>query len=149
MSLVALLVGGLLASGQITAQEAVQRSLAMDMTSISQGLARPAVDWIAAGDASKISIDQQTMEVASCATSRAASSGDSLQARAFIQAVGRLARKIDLATNGSEQIRVGELHSMIEERSIAILPAMSIKEQIDFKQGEFAVACVLVSGISP
>lgn len=141
-----LLLGGLVASGQVSAQEAAQLARANDVATITASLATHKVDWLAASDASEVSVDERVIEAASCATGGKSASQSALQARAFMQAVGRTARARGVAIEGREQIRSGDLLTEVDERAVARLPAMAIKEQIGFKHGDISVACVLVSG---
>lgn len=148
MALGTLLVSGLIASGQINAQEAEQLTRTVDMTTITLSLPTHGLDWLAASEASEVSVDDRGIEAASCATSSDSRPNEALQARAFMQAVGRAARMLDLAIGGREQLRDSELLTVIDERAVARLSVMEIKEQIGFKHGGVSVACVLVSGES-
>lgn len=141
-----LLVGGLLASGQVSAQEAAQLTRANDVATITTSLAAHKVDWRAASEASEVSVGERVIEAASCATGGISATQSALQARAFIQAVGRATRARGVAIEGREQVRGGDLLTEVDERAVARLPAMAIKEQTGFKHGDVSVACVLVSG---
>lgn len=141
-----LLVGGLLASGQVSAQEAAQLTHANDVATITMSFAEQTVDWLAASEASKVSVGARVIEAASCATGGISMPQSALQARAFIQAVGRVARARGVAIEGLEQIHSGDLLTEVDERAVTRLPAMAITEKISFKQGDVSVTCVLVSG---
>jgi len=141
-----LLVGGLLASGQVSAQEAAQLTRSGGMVTISMSLASHKVDWLAASEGSAVFVDERTIEAASCATSDVSAPDGALQARAFMQAVGRATREIGAAIEGRERVRGSALLTEIEERAVARLPAMAIKEQVGFRHGDISVACVLVTG---
>lgn len=141
-----MLAVGLLASGQVSAQEAAQLARSGDMSAISTSLAKRKVDWLAASEQSKVFVEERTIEAASCATSDVSEPDGALQARAFMRAVGRATRELGVAIEGRERIRGSALLTEIEERAVARLPAMAIKEQVGFRHDDVSVACVLVAG---
>lgn len=101
---------------------------------------------MAASEHSKVLVDERTIEAASCATSDVSEPEGSLQARAFMRAVGRATRELGTAIEGRERIRGSTLLTEIEERAVARLPAMAIKEQVGFRHDDVSVVCVLATG---
>ena len=116
-----MLAVGLLASGQVSAQEAAQLARSGDMSAISTSLAKRKVDWLAASEQCKVFVEERTIEAASCATSDVSEPDGALQARAFMRAVGRATRELGVAIEGRERIRGSALLTEIEERAVCLL----------------------------